>query len=169
MAKFLHIAVGVVAGALGGALVVLLIAFVVVPGIYDPGPDTVDFATPMVILGAMWLGALLGGAMGAVAGIKVAEGHIRRGAVTFAGTLGVVAVLTLLAAGGLWAMIHMPRSGPNDSAKEKWARGHGPLDPQYGLSLAADRQGRPAREVGVRESPKGQARTRARASRRCVA
>ena len=132
MKKFLYIAGGVVAGALGGALVVLLIAFVALPDLYDLR----SWVTSLFILAAMALAALVGGVMGAVTGISVAEGHTRRAAITFAGTMGAIVVLTLLGFGGLWAMTYMPSSGPSDSAKEKWARTRGPLDPQLGLTLA---------------------------------
>ena len=132
MSKVLAVVLGIAAGALGGGLIVLLIAF----SIYDPGPGSWDFATPLLIFGGGAVAALFGGAMGALAGVNVAEGRTRRGLLTFAGSMAAIAALTLLSAGGLWAFVRMPRPGPGERDKDRWADTRGPLDPRLGRQLA---------------------------------
>ena len=131
MPKALAVILGVVAGALAGALVVLLIAY----SLYDP-PRRSEMDLLFFIFCGIVLAAVFGGAMGAVAGIKVAAGQMRRAAITFAGAMGTVTVLTLLAAAGWWAILHMPRSDPADRQKKEWARAMGALHPTLGLQLA---------------------------------
>lgn len=131
MPKILTVILSIAAGALGGALIVFLVAF----SIYDPGPESWDYATPILIFGGSAVAALFGGAMGALAGINVSEGRTRRGLLTFAGSMAAVAVLTLVGAGGLWAFVRMLQTEPSERDKQKWAASRGPLDPQFGLEL----------------------------------
>ena len=132
MPKVLAIVIGVAAGALGGALVFLLLAFSLYDGRRSPWEWTI---LGLILYGTM-AAALVGGAVGVVAGIRVAGGEKRRAAVTYARGMGTVAVLTLLGAAGLWAAMRMPRSDPAEQQKKQWARAMGPLDSTVGLELA---------------------------------
>ncbi len=132
MAKFPYIVGGLVAGALGGALIVVLIGITV--GDLKYSRRWADILTLMFV--GMVLAALFGGAMGVVAGLRAAEGRTRRAAIIFARAMGTVAVLTLLGAAGFWAIVRIPVSDPVERQRKQWARAMGPLDPTIGLELA---------------------------------
>jgi|RhiMetdeSRZDD1v2_1073273.scaffolds.fasta_scaffold36819_1 aminopeptidase len=132
MRKVLAGILGFVTGALVAALVVVLIGFSV--GDLKYSKRWADIL--MLIFVGMVLAALFGGAMGVVAGLRVAEGQTRRAAIIFARATGTVVVLALLGAAGFWAMVRIPRPNPADLQKKQWARATGPLDPTLGLQLA---------------------------------
>ena len=130
MSKILAIVVGIAAGAVGGPLIV----FALMLWIYDSASRSWDPAIPIYILGA-GAAALFGGAMGALSGVNLSEGRVRRGLLTFVGSMAAVAALTLLATAGIWVHVHRPK-GPSKRGKERWAATRGALDPQFGLQLA---------------------------------
>jgi hypothetical protein len=131
VSKILAIVVGFAAGAVGGPLIVLALMF----WIYDSASKSWDPAIPIYILGA-GAAALFGGAMGALSGLSVSEGRVRRGLLTFAGSMAGVVVLTLLVTAGIWVDVHRPNPGPSKRDKERWAATRGGLDPQLGVQLA---------------------------------
>jgi hypothetical protein len=132
MPKALSVIAGIIAGALGGAITVALIAFT----LYRPGPESWDYATPILILGAAAVAAVFGGATGAAAGLQLAEGNPRRAALIFGGAMAAVSVLTFAAAVALWVFVRIPQRGPSTVDKREWVRTRGPLDPQGGVALA---------------------------------
>src|SRR5918999_2468015 len=132
MRKALAAVLGFVTGALVAAMVVVLIGFTVADLKYSR--RWADILTLMFV--GMVLAALFGGAIGVVAGLRVAEGRTRRAAIIFARAMGTVAVVTLIGAAGFWAIVRIPQTSPADLQKKQWARGVGPLDPALGLALA---------------------------------
>ena len=131
MAKAAAIILGIAAGALLAPLVVVLIAYL----IWDPPPGARGNPTFLLIAVAMALAALVGGAMGAVAGIRFGEGRARSGLLTFGWMLATVAVLTLLGAGGVWAVKRVPKPPASELQKDMWARAKGPVFAQHGQEL----------------------------------
>lgn len=133
MPKPLAVILGFVAGALGGAIVFLLVTFC----FYDShGPQAWENAILSFVLFGTVPAALFGGALGVVAGIRVANQETRRAAITFTGAMGTVAVLTLIGAAGLRAVVLEPKSDAAERQKKQWARALGRLDPTLGLELA---------------------------------
>ena len=131
MSKILAIVVGIAAGAVGGPLIV----FALMLWIYDSASKSWDpaISTYILIAGAA---VLIGGAMGALSGLNLSDGRVRRGLLTIVGSMAAVAVLTLLTTAGIWAYVHWPNPGPSKRDKEKWAATRGRLDPQFALQLA---------------------------------
>ena len=127
MSKVLAIVVGIAAGAVGGPLIV----FALMLWVYDSASKSWDPAISIYILGA-GAAALFGGAMGALSGLNLSEGRVRRGLLTFVGSMAAVVVLTLLATVGIWVYVHRPDPGPSKRDKERWAATRGGLDSAVG-------------------------------------
>jgi hypothetical protein len=134
MRKWILIAAGALSGAIGGAVIVLGLASVV----YDPPAGSWDFATPLLILLAGGIAALIGGIMGGIAGAAADQSGIRRAAAIFGGSMLAIAVLFLAAWAALWIVVRMPRQPPDAGDREKWASTRGTLEPTFGRSLAGN-------------------------------
>ena len=93
MSTILAIVIGIAAGAVGGPLVV----FALWLWIYDSASKSWDRAILIDLLG-MGAAVLFGGAMGALSGRYLSQGRVRRGLLTFVGSMGAAAALTLLTA-----------------------------------------------------------------------
>jgi hypothetical protein len=131
MLKILAIVVGIAAGAGGAWLIVIALALLILVSGSRGWGDVLGFYAV-----GSYAAALLGGVLGAVSGFHVAQGRVRRGLVTFGGSMAAVLAATLLFTAGAWVYVHRPPPGPSKRDKERWAAARGTLDPQLGLQLA---------------------------------
>ena len=133
MSKVLSIAVGAAAGALGAVVIVLAIAM----WLDDSPADAWNFGLGIILFAGLAVAAVLGGLLGGAAGAASHARGLGRGGMVFAGSMALIALLTLAAAAALWAMVSVPRRPPTAGDRERWARGHGPLFEEHGRALAS--------------------------------
>ena len=132
MPRFLAIALGAIAGALAAAFVVVT----VFAWFDDSPPDAWNFGLGLVFFAAAGVAAVLGAILGGVAGAVAHTHGIGRGGMVMAGGMAVLAGLTVAGMLALWAFIEMPRSGPGERERVRWARTKGPMELFKGEELA---------------------------------